>query len=505
MGLAVIYVRVSDSRQVDNTSLASQEEICRQWCRSKGIEVERVFTDAGESAKTADRTEFQRMFSYLGRMRGRITDLVIYKMDRFSRNVADTALYAAQLQSLGVQLHSATENLSNTPIGRATQGILAVMAQFDNETRGERALNGMKSRVASGRWCWPPPLGYLSGGGKNRASLAPDPEAARLITKLFELVATRQHRPSDALNEVTALGLKTRTGKRIPPETLAHILRNPIYCGIVESKTWGISVQGDFEPLVSRDLFDQVQQVLAGKATVAALRPTSSENFPLRRTVLCTMCRQPLTGALSTGKSGRRYGYYRCFKAAGHVNVGAERVEQDFIALLERLQPRPDRMTLIQSIFERVWREKSDSRSDTATALKTELERLETKKRNVLTQMAEGNLRADDFKPLYNSISSELEEVRIRLSSAESTELDLETALEYLKYQFWNTHILWQQSDLAGKVRLQQAIFPKGVIWSSEGFGTPETHSIFSLLPAYEAEEPVLVGPEGFEPPTKGL
>lgn len=505
MRTAVIYVRVSDSRQADNTSLASQEQICRQWCQSHDIEVERVFTDAGESAKTADRTEFQRMFSYLGRMRGRITDLVIYKIDRFSRSVADTATYAAQLQSLGVQLNSATENLSDTPIGRATQGILAVMAQFDNETRGERALSGMKSRVSSGRWCWTAPIGYLPGGAKNRPSLVPDADRAPLVTKLFQLVASRQHLPNDALNEVTALGLRTRTGKRIPPETLAHILRNPIYCGIVESRTWGISVQGDFEPLVSRDLFDQVQQILAGKATVAAPRPTSSENFPLRRTVLCTMCRQPLTGALSTGKSGRRYGYYRCFKAAGHVNVAAERMEQDFIALLERLQPRSDRMMLIERIFERVWREKSASRSDEATALRTQLERLETNKRNVLAQMADGNLRGDDFRQFYDSICSELEEVRIRLASAEATELDLGTALEYLRYQFWNTHILWQQSDLAGKIRLQQAIFPRGVIWSSEGFGTPETHSIFSLLQAYETEEPVLVGPEGFEPPTKGL
>lgn len=69
MERAVIYIRVSGSRQKENTSLATQEEICRQWCHSKGIEVERVFTDAGESAKTADRTEFQRMFAYLKRMR----------------------------------------------------------------------------------------------------------------------------------------------------------------------------------------------------------------------------------------------------------------------------------------------------------------------------------------------------------------------------------------------------------------------------------------------------
>jgi predicted site-specific integrase-resolvase len=71
MGEAVIYVRVSDSRQVDNTSLEAQERICRSWCQTNGLEVDQVFTDAGESAKTADRTEFQRMFAYLRRTRGK--------------------------------------------------------------------------------------------------------------------------------------------------------------------------------------------------------------------------------------------------------------------------------------------------------------------------------------------------------------------------------------------------------------------------------------------------
>jgi Recombinase len=84
--------------------------------------------------------------------------------------------------------------------------------------------------------------------------------------KLFDLVASRQHRPNDALNEVTALGLRTRRGNRVPPETLAHILRNSIYCGIAESKKWGISVQGDFEPLVPREVFDEVQQVISRRS-----------------------------------------------------------------------------------------------------------------------------------------------------------------------------------------------------------------------------------------------
>jgi hypothetical protein len=84
-------------------------------------------------------------------------------------------------------------------------------------------------------------------------------------------------------------------------------------------------------------------------------------------------------------------------------------------------------------------------------------------------------------------------------------EVGLATALDYLRYQFWNTHILWQESDLAGKIRLQRALFPHGIVWESEGLGTPPSHSVFEVLPKEEETESLLVGPEGFEPPTKGL
>jgi site-specific DNA recombinase len=237
MERAVVYVRVSDSRQVDNTSLDAQERICRSWCQTNGLEVDQVFTDAGESAKTADRTEFKRMFAYLKRMRGSVKYLVVYKMDRFSRSVDDTAIYSMLAESLGIRVRSATENLTETPSGRAMRGILAVMSQLDNETRAERSLNGMKSRVLSGRWCWTAPIGYLS-GGKRRTSLVPDPECAPLIKQLFDLVASRRFGLKEALDEVTAMGLRNKKGKRLPPETLGHVLRNPIYTGWIRVKKW---------------------------------------------------------------------------------------------------------------------------------------------------------------------------------------------------------------------------------------------------------------------------
>ena len=264
-------------------------------------------------------------------------------------------------------------------------------------------------------------------------------------------------------------------------------------------------MQGDFPPLISRERFFQVQAILSGRVTVAAPRPTSHEDFPLRGSVLCTLCRKPVTASFSRGKLGRRYGYYRCFRASGHLNEPKDKVEAAFVELLERMQPGAELMALIKRIFQQVWTKKHGSLFDEAAALRSELAKLEAQRQTVLDQLKGGYLVGDDFKQVNESIPSQLEDARVRLSLAESSELDLETALDYLSYQFWNTHILWQESDLAGKIRLQKALFPHGVIWESEGLGTSPTHSIFNVLPATESEESLLVGPEGFEPPTKGL
>ena len=74
---AVLYIRVSSSRQVENTSSTTQEELCARWCADRELEVDCVFIEKGESAKTEDRTEFQRMFKYLATVADRISHVVV--------------------------------------------------------------------------------------------------------------------------------------------------------------------------------------------------------------------------------------------------------------------------------------------------------------------------------------------------------------------------------------------------------------------------------------------
>jgi DNA invertase Pin-like site-specific DNA recombinase len=149
---AVIYRRVSTVEQTQNLSLSTQEEACREYCRRHGYEVDEVFVDAGESAKTTDRPEFRRMLAHCRRSRGRLHAVVVYSLTRFSRNNADHHAIATLLRGLGIALRSVTEPIDDSPSGRLMEGILASMAQFDNDVRSERVTAGLKAAVGRGRW-----------------------------------------------------------------------------------------------------------------------------------------------------------------------------------------------------------------------------------------------------------------------------------------------------------------------------------------------------------------
>jgi hypothetical protein len=95
--------------------------------------------------------------------------------------------------------------------------------------------------------------------------------------------------------------------------------------------------------------------------------------------------------------------------------------------------------------------------------------------------MEDGTLDDADFKPRYARVRSQLHTVQEQLASVASKELDVDTSLSYVKHLLWNSHTLWETSDLDTKQRLQGAIFPDGLVYRTrEGFGTPVSHSIYA-------------------------
>ena len=155
---AVIYVRVSTKEQTENLSLPTQLKACEEYCQRQGFHVLARFREEGESAKTADRTELQKLLQFCRTNKGRVQFVVVFNLTRFARDKYDHFALRAHLKSLGISLRSATEPIDDTSTGKLMEGVLAEFAQFDNDCRSDRTRAGMKAALELGRWTFLAPL-----------------------------------------------------------------------------------------------------------------------------------------------------------------------------------------------------------------------------------------------------------------------------------------------------------------------------------------------------------
>src|SRR5436309_7254388 len=157
----VIYCRVSSKEQIEGTSLESQEVACREYARSHDIKVLKIFIERGESAKFADRTQLIELIDFCRQNKGAFQVLLVWKVDRFARNVDDHFNIKATLLKYGVRVVSVTEPIDSNPEGKLMETILAGFAQFDNDIRATRTIQGMKRKLQEGIFPWKS-FGYKS-------------------------------------------------------------------------------------------------------------------------------------------------------------------------------------------------------------------------------------------------------------------------------------------------------------------------------------------------------
>src|SRR5712672_1583315 len=158
----VIYCRVSSKEQIEGTSLESQELACREFARNKAIAICEVFVGRGESAKFADRPELLELLDYCRKHKGEVDSLLVWKLDRLARNVTDHFNIKATLLKYGITVFSVTEPIDSKPEGKLLETILAGFAQFDNDVRAMRTVQGMRQKIQDGIFPWGPPYGYKS-------------------------------------------------------------------------------------------------------------------------------------------------------------------------------------------------------------------------------------------------------------------------------------------------------------------------------------------------------
>ncbi len=497
---AVIYCRVSSHEQLKNLSLETQTQACVEFCRVTGLEVAEIFVERGESARSQDRTELQRMLSFCRKRKGHVQFLVVYMLDRFARNQYDHHALKAYLMKLGITLRSVAQPIDDSATGQLMDGILAAFSEFYNNLRRDRTLTGMKAAAEKGRWTFPTPLGYRKALKPNGTkTIEPDPEVAPLIRKAFELAASGLCELSDVLDEMRVRGLRGRRGQAISLSMLHKILHNPIYFGRVRIEKWDLDTAGDFQPLVDEDTFGRAQLHLSEtRAPITAYR-RNHPDFPLRRFVRCGVCGRPLTGGWSRGKTAS-YPYYNCVGCKG-LNVRKAVLEERFVQLLDDLRPKEEVLKLLSAAVLDRWNGERKDVVDRRTAIERRIDDLRRRKERVVeAYLYENALDKETYQRHLGRVEEELTLADLDLYDVKIDEFDIEGTLSFAEHLVSNASRLWIQAGLDQRQRLQKVFFPEGVTFDGKEFRTPLTCPYFNNFEGTSGSGERLVARTGFEP-----
>lgn len=478
MSGALIYIRVStDEQQKRNVAnLPTQEKKCRDRCNHSGIPVLKVFKDE-ESARTADRPEFQKLLEYCKQHSGKVSHVVVADLSRFARNTGDQATAMARLENMRITLVSVDEpNIDKTAAGKLCANLLGAVNQFYSDSLSERVRYRMAEAVKSGRFVWRAPLGYRNVQNNGTKNLALDEERAPLIRKAFELLATGSYKPDAVLRAVNAMGLRTMRGNSLTPQSFSQMIRNPAYMGWIHSGE--NKVRGNFEAIVDEQTFATVQDVINGKRVPIPHR-RDSEDFPLRGFVRCAKCDRPLTAGWAQGRA-KKYARYWCYnRGCKYVGISREGLEGHFVQLLAMMQPTAELIAMLPQIAESNWKQRSKRIEDEQRALQNRLNENKALNLRAIEARIKSELSAEDLAKFKEANEKSIAEIEEQLNSLKSERFTMEQLMQDASRSIMNLAKTWLEADLARRQEIQTGLFPDGLRFHPDYlFFEPGNHTL---------------------------
>ena len=451
----VLYARVSSHKQADkDLSISAQLRALRGFAHEHGWTIVGEFVDKAISGRTANRPGLRKMLQRV--KRGDVDAVLVWKLDRLARDVEIAAAVDGFLRRQGVKLVSLHESFDDSPQGRFIARIFQNLAEFYSNNLSQDICRGI--REVAQRGFYPhgrPPIGYttvpVKDGTSERKKLVPDETYAPIVRRIFSLYLAGKGGREIAriLNEE---GTLTNTGKRWSPQRIYSILRNPVYVGDLvlgmgprssenQKPLWLKDVH---EPLVSREDFQRVQEILRYRAEAPGAPRWHSSPYLLSGLVRCGKCGGALCG--TAAKSGR-FHYYTCsrYYKEGKGSCPGIRVRQEKLEsfVLDKLLT----VILAPENLERLVQLVNEELSHDLQGIDLELERLSSEIRVNQTRLSRlfdaletGKLELEDLAPRIKDLRQAIERLEERKDelleakeARQTFQVDKETVLSHVR------------------------------------------------------------------------
>lgn len=306
-----IYVRRSTDDEHQPYSIEAQDTRLESYIGSQpGWRLVARFPDDASGA-TTERPGLHRALT--AARAGLIDVLLVYRVDRFSRNLRDMVVLLDELDSAGVVFRSATEPFdTSTPMGRMLVQMLGMFAQFERDTIIDRVIAGMERKHAKGKWKGGRrPFGYQV--DKTSHTLVVDEHEAVIVRLIFDLY-TKDRFGSRAIAKIlNDRGHRTSCSSKWSGYQVLRALNNRVYLGELTFRE--TTLTDTHAPIIDLTVWEQAQAILDARGESHAHRAASGSDYVLTGRLRCPKCGKAMIGTRATGRN-RTYRYYTCWNLA---------------------------------------------------------------------------------------------------------------------------------------------------------------------------------------------
>ena len=344
----LIYGRVSTSRQAERElSIPAQVKACQKYGMDHNWSLlpDGIYEEKGESARTTDRPQLQKML-HRAKTDTKVDVILVHKLDRMCRNVADYAAIKMMLKKHDCKVVSVVEQFDESFSGELVENIMASIAQWTSQNISWEVRKGLKEAVERGRFPGYAPIGYIN--DRKTKSLIVDNIRAPYVKMAFELYSTGKYSYYTLRDELAKRGLKSKSGKNISKKNVERMLQNTIYYGLI--KTRSATNQANFPPLITKKAFDDVQEIIAQHNHYADR--SRKHTFPLTGFMRCSYCGSMLSGQVKKGHLYYNCSHRRDPNCPEKKYARCEIIEEQVVNYLSRVQ-LPDKFKkVLDSYFQ---------------------------------------------------------------------------------------------------------------------------------------------------------
>ncbi len=435
---AALYARVSSDRQDVDLSVAAQLRALKEYAKANGYSIAREYVDEAESGRIADRPQFREMIDEGSKPKAPFQVILVWKFSRFTRKREHAVAFKAQLRRKGIRVVSITEQAEDSATGRLLEGIIESVDEYYSENLAQEVVRGMREAASRGFFLGSKaPFGYtrvkVSDGVKDRPTLEVDPVDAPIVREIFES-SRRGNGLAEICKELNGRGITNR-GRRWQKNIVHYLLTNEAYTG---TAVWGVKskdekagepvrVENAWPALVSRELFDAVQQGLHERAPAVARPGRVGSQYLLSGLLRCAVCGKSYS---AQGAKSGQFAYYVCSslfrEGAGACTaryLNASKVEDLVIEKVrERILTEETITELVTLVAEEVDNLAGEV-NGRLTAITAELSDVETRLENLYQALETKQLPIEVLSPRILSLKSRQDQL---VAAREEAEFQLE-------------------------------------------------------------------------------